>query len=41
MASGNPEKSAEPIHNNSNAVRDPMSNAKNAAPKAGGKVKMG
>jgi hypothetical protein len=41
MASGNPQKPPEPIHNNLNAVRDPMSNAKNAAPKANGKLKRG
>jgi hypothetical protein len=41
MASGNPQKPPEPIHNNPNAVRDPMSNAKNAAPKANGKLKPG
>jgi hypothetical protein len=39
MAGGNPQKPPEAIHNNANAVRDPMSNAKNAAPKANGKLK--
>jgi hypothetical protein len=41
MAAGNPQKPAEAIHDNPNAVRNPMSNAKNAAPKANGKLKTG